>query len=436
MTLKHEFFNQAMRAQEYRRTAWVVSAFSRIYEGPDDWKQDPYPYRIVQTPTATYYVNPENTTQLIQIDDAPVGEAPFQFEEKVYIKAGEIPNLHEDITTTYGNLLYNWLCIVYAFGSKIDYIRGRVTPGQIEKMVLERYEDYPPEGVSKNPTAIYTDEWLRCANAHFHLENFSQLAVPAGSEKSMVTHPDMAKVRRQLYEENKDRLHDPAVIASIIAKLKALDKEWLKDDKDAMGFLIKNKSFETVRRKLYYTIGAEQGLEDGVAVKAIERPLVEGWDVSAFPELLNTARAGSFNRGAQTQLGGVEVKTLLRASSNIRVAGTDCGSRLGVEARLTNENSRYYVGHTVILEDGTEKLTKENIGSYLGKTVRVRSAMYCQFPKTGYCEVCIGDKLSLNPTGLFTAISQIGSTMLGIFMSAAHAKPLVVEHMDYMTSIR
>lgn len=431
---KRDFFLLAMHAQEYRRTAWVVSAFAQIYEGPEAWKADPYPYRIVQTPTGIFYVDADNTANLIALEDATPGAAPFAFKDKVDLKAGDLPNLHEDLQSNYGNLLFNWICVVYPFGTKIDYLRGRVSPRQLEKLVLSRYKENPENGV-RDEKAIYTDEWLRLANAAFHLENFSQLCVPAGSERAMVTHPGMKELRDRLYEENKERLHDPSVVADIVSKLGALDKEWLKDDEDAMGFLIKEKSFATVRRKLFTTMGSEAGLEDSVRVEPIKAPLSEGWDIDSFAALNNTLRAGSFNRGAQTMLGGEQVKWLLRASSNLRVAGKDCGSRIGNQVTVTADTLNKYIGFSAILSEGIEKLEKENIGNYIGKTIRIRSPMFCQYEKTDFCETCIGDRLSLNPTALFSAISNIGSTMLLLFMASAHSKPITVAKMEYLESI-
>lgn len=39
--------------------------------------------------------------------------------------------------------------------------------------------------------------------------------------------------------------------------------------------------------------------------------------------MIDSLRAGSFNRGAQTVLGGVAFKELLRASSNLRIGADD-----------------------------------------------------------------------------------------------------------------
>jgi hypothetical protein len=250
----------------------------------------------------------------------------------------------------------------------------------------------------------------------------------------MTVNPEIYKLRAKLLEENKDRLHDPAVIAKIDAELVKADKEWIKGD-PAENFLLGGKAFNVVRRKLYLQMGAEMGLEEGTDVVNIPTSLSEGWDITKFPAMNNSLRAGSFNRGAQTMLGGESVKWLLRASSNMTVAKDDCGSKLGVELVVKEEDKNNWVGFSVVGTQAPIKITEENFGQYLGKTVLKRSPMYCKLDKTDYCAVCVGDRLAANPTALSSAISEYGSAFLSLFMAAAHGKALLLAHMDFRKAI-
>jgi hypothetical protein len=151
----------------------------------------------------------------------------------------------------------------------------------------------------------------------------------------------------------------------------------------------------------------------------------------------NTLRAGSFNRGAQTVLGGVAVKGLLRASANLNVAGEDCGSRVGIVADITKDNLSRFVGLSVILKEGTEVMKQEeDVGRYLGKRIMVRSPMYCKLDKTDYCKICLGERLANNPEGLSIAVSEYGSIFLSIFMKGAHSKALQIAKMDWKAQIK
>jgi hypothetical protein len=438
---KRDVFLGAMKAEEFRRRAWVISAFSLVREGPDDWKKNAYPWRIVQTPTAHFVVNPENTTELIKIDDAKAGEAPFDLKERIKVSREEVPNCPDgdDTDTIYGNVLFNFTCVIWPFGRKIPFQLGRVSPRHMESLIIDRLTDNPKEGdpepkTTQEAAPIYVYEYIRFADAMFFMAGFTQLCVPAATEKSMQAAPGIEKLKEKLLEENKDRLHDPAVIAAIQQQLVAFDREYLKGDPSS-DFLITGKAFNIVRSKQFGMHGAEVGLAEGVEVDLIKNSLSQGWDISKFPAMNNSLRAGSYNRGAQTMLGGESVKWLLRASSNIAVTADDCGSKLGNEVLVDGENYKRQIGFTLVTPQGPVMVTKEDAASYVGKKIIRRSPMFCKLTKTDYCKACVGKRLADNPTGLSSAIAEYGSEFLTIYMQAAHGKALVTKKLDLKTAL-
>ncbi|SOE87956.1 hypothetical protein SAMN05446927_6545 [Caballeronia arationis] len=116
---KRQFFLKAMQANEFRRRAWVISAFSLIREGMEVWKSDAYPYRIVQTPSGHFFVDPEKGNALTLIEDADPKEPPLKIKDYIELKEGEVPNAYEEIKTTYGNVLFNFTAIIWPFGKKV-----------------------------------------------------------------------------------------------------------------------------------------------------------------------------------------------------------------------------------------------------------------------------------------------------------------------------
>ena len=430
------FFLAAMKAQEHRRRAWVFSAFTLIMEDQDEWKKRPYAYRIVQTPTGHFFVDPDNNMQLTQIDGSKAGEPPFNVHEEVHLGAGDMSNIKKPITTTYGNVFFNAVLTVWALNSKIDFLLGRISPRQMEDMILPRLKDTPATVEERNDKDIYVDEFLNFCDAAFYLAGFTQICVPAATEKSLVAAPGIVQLKERLLKENEERLHDPTVIAKIQAELVQYDRDYLKGD-PSENFLIGNKSFQVVRSKMFGMHGAEVGLSESVDVELIRNSLSQGWDVSKFPAMNNSLRAGTFNRSAQTMLGGESVKWLLRASSNMVISKDDCGTKLGLPVNVDNNNFKKLVGFSIVEGNGVKKInTDEEAGTYLGKKVIRRSPMFCNLDKTDYCKVCVGDRLSENPTGLSAAVSEFGSTLMLIYMAAAHGKALVLAHMDYKTAIQ
>jgi hypothetical protein len=429
---KRDYFLAALKAGCGRKRGWVISVFAVTDEGAERWKNDPYQFRIVRTPKAIFFVN--QNKELEPIDDVDPTKPLFVRNEAISLAINDMANVFDPIRTTYGNCLANDVLLCWPFGKKVPFITGRFSTGVIEDAILSKITDDVQPGVSgEDPNAIYINEYLKYVDGTVYLTNFTQLFTPAGTEKTMTFHPLRNELKKRLLEENKDRLHDPAVVALIEAELVKLDKEWLKGDRGE-DFYIKGKSFNIVRKKLGGMYGAEPGLEEKVEVDLISNSLSEGWDLKKFASMNNAQRAGSFNRGAQTELGGEAVKALLRASSNINIVKGDCGTKLGKPIDVDGSNYKQLVGRSVQLKEGPILVDAESAKAYVGRRVMVRSPQFCHSPLTDRCEVCMGKNLADNPDGASVAISNVGSTFLAIFMSAAHSKGTTVAKMDLMSA--
>jgi hypothetical protein len=439
---KNTFFLNALKAGLFKKKAWVISVLSLIQEDPKAWELKPYAYRIVQNQAGHFFCNPDNPKELIKIDDAVASTPIIHFRDTISLKAGDLPNIKQDMLSTTGNLFFNICSISSIFGDKIDYINQATSVSYVEKIIAARLENDPGHSSDKgrdnkfkNTNPIFVSEYLRFIESISYLTGFTQLCTWGATEKMLKGPPGIKEYKKQLLEENKDRLFDPEVIANIDKKLIAYDAAYLKGD-PCENFLLSKKSRNTVRKKMFLMMGAEPGLSKGVGVDLIQSSLEEGWELNKFASMNNTLRAGSYNRGQETQLGGVAVKDLLRASTNLVAEKEDCGSTMGKTMVISETNTAKIVGFTVVTAEGLDPVvTAEDAGKYLGKTIKVRSPLYCKLPGTEYCFACLGSKLSLNPYGLSLAVSQYGSAMLGIFMSAAHSKALETQKMDYKTLI-
>lgn len=435
---KREFYLKAINAEVYRKTAWNVSCFGIIRENLEAYKADPYPYRLVQTATGFFFIDPENNNELTLIADSVAGRALFLTSEPVMLDVGDLLNVFTPIYTTYGNILFNALTTIEGFGNKLPFVTGRANIKKVEAMVQARLEQRPEgdeavntytRGVHDATTPIYIDEYLRYCDGAFSLVAYTQLCVPALTKKSMTPPPGLKALRDKLIAENAGRLHDRIVIAKIATELQKLDAEYLKGDR-ASGFLISDKSRKIVRSRLYLMYGADEGIEDKVDMNLIQNSLAEGWDFTKFPDMNDTLRAGSYNRGKQTESGGEAFKDLLTASANMRISGKDCGSTLGIPYDITEANVNELVNFSVLVDGVVSSVTEENKGEYLGKHLMRRSAMMCKFEKTDFCETCLGTKLSLSPNGLSMTIADMGSTFLAIFLKKAHSSGIQVKKLE------
>lgn len=444
---KREFFIKAMNAGRFAQKRWLIAAFS-VMRPRVDAMADMRPWDILWVDRNTNSDKQSDNGQVVFIDDK--GEMiqlddyeqdlknpqpPFEFKDSITLTPNDLANVtKKELETTFGNAVANWLLCVHPFGSKIPYIEGRFGVKDVEKHIEKLMVDFPAEGEERQADKIYVDEYRVYRRSASLIDGLSQLCVPSATAKSMTRHPDTEKRRKELMAEYEGRLHDPAVIAKIEGELGKLDREWLEGDK-SMGFYIKGKSLDVVRKKAHLAFGYETAFSEGGEGTFIERALTEGWDIEKLPEMASSLREGSYDRGASTALGGEAVKFILRVMQNTLVEEEDCKSKLGMPTTITKETQGQYLGNWVIVGKDVVQLTEENIASYLNKEVVMRSPMFCRTGRASFCATCIGGRYGEHPTGLATAASNVGSIFMATFMASMHGKALKTTKYDYKTAL-
>ncbi len=436
---KDRYFVLACQHKAHYRRAWVISAFSITQEGPDDWKKDPYPCRIVRTPTGSFFVNPQNTTELLELEGANPTEPLFKAKAPFKLLPGDIPNYRgsEPIITSYGNYLFNWTVLVFAFGVKMGYINPTkpISIPDIESELVKISADDPKEGEPDSADKIHMKEYRQFVKAVYHWKGFSWLFVVGATKKILLPPPGVKEFRDSLLEKYKDSLGDTATLAKIDDAMLEFDAQYLKGD-PGNNFLIDKKTRVTSRKKLFLIHGAEVSLSANTTkAKVIVPSLSEGVDIKMFPEMMDGVRAGSFFRGAETMLGGVSAKELLRASANINILPGDCQSTIGLGTLVTPDYAKGLFNFSIVEDGKTIKIqNSEQAGSYLGKYVQVRSTAYCHYERTDYCSVCAGDRLALNSDGASIEIMGYGSAFLRMSLKKMHSNVLSLATMNYKQS--
>lgn len=429
---KIDYLFAALNAGAYRKKSWALSVFSVTQE-----PEEHYPYALIRSEKNTVFVDPENRENLITIEDTKPQEPLFRFMDRVDITPALVPNCKKAMNVPIGNVFFNFYVLIYALGDRLEFMSGKITPGAVMNKIRPLMADYPPEGQERDPKLIYPIDYRKFNKAIFGISGFTQLCVPSATKRMLTTHPDAKKLRAELLEKHKDRLWDPAVIAKIEAELIALDKEWMKSDPDGGdGFYVKeSKAYGVVRKRMHLMHGAEMGFQDGTRATLVVNSLEEGWDVDKMPDMINSLREGSYNRGRDTALGGEAVKFLGRVFQNTTITENDCGSKLGWDKLFTETNHKKFVGFYRVTPNGSEEITEDYARSQIGKKVVVRSPMLCKTPKTGFCQHCMGNPNAINPTALGLLAADLGSQMMYIFMGAMHGKVLSVAKYDFKHSI-
>lgn len=432
-----DYYLMALNGGAYKKKRWVLSIFSVLIDSkPQGW-----PFEIVRTDKNVFFRDPTDLNILISLDDADVNKPVLSFKDKIAVTPEQVLNLDKPITTTAGNLLFNYYALIYALGKKIPYMEGRISATQVEKIIEPRLTSNPVDnGANYDPNdlnPIYVSEYKKFNKAMFGLMGFTQLCVPSATPRTMSTDPRIPAIREKLLEKYAGRLNDPAIISLIDQELIKVDKEWMANDPDGgAGFYVnETKSYDVVRKKVFLMHGAESGFMEGTEVDFIKNSLNEGWDIEKLPSMVNSLREGSYNRGRDTALGGEAVKFLGRVFQNTVIAEKDCGSTLGWMKDFTEANYQKFVGFYRITPQGPVLMDEAYTKSQIGKQVHVRSPMLCRTPKTAFCECCMGAKNALNPTSLGLMAADVGSQIMGIFMGAMHGKSLKTERYDFKKAI-
>lgn len=428
---KRDYFLQSLKMGLYLHKRWILEAFSVFRPGPNHDYGKPV---IIAEDGRYAIVDKETDDGITYIEDAMPGEPLFRPLEKLVLHPGDLPNVRETIVTTYGNALVNQLVLVYAFGNKIDFLTGSIKIGAIEKEIQARWDDKAEdtEGLEPNKRPVRTAEYKRFNEAVGQLTGLAQLCVPSASPKTMTADPAMIKRRDELLKEHKHELHDQVVLSKILAELTKMDRAWMKDD-PGERFYVKDKAYDVVRLKVFIMQGISSGF--GEAGELIPTSLDEGWDISKLPAMVNQLRDGSYGRGAQTALGGVEVKFNNRIFQNSTVAEEDCGTKRGVTTLMTKDKVPHYVGNYQLIKGESVVLTEESLLKLVGESIQVRSPLYCKTGGANFCAKCMGDGIASTPQALSTYAAAIGSLLMDVFMKLMHGKSLTTEKLDVYNSL-
>lgn len=435
-----DYFIESLQNNLYKNKVWALEVFSTcefvVYDEVPE--KELYLYQIVtkkgDKDKAYVVLMSDDKLVLEPLQDYVPGEPVCAIRGLLELDVGDLANVVEKTVTTYGNAFINCYILIYPFGNKFDFITGYVDTKHIESRIAKTLTDTPPEGAERDPNLIYVDEFLKYGEAMSSLEGFSMLCVQAASPATMVPNPLVIKRRDELFEEYKDQLDDPAVVAKIQMELSALDKESLKDDV-SKDFYMKGKSWDVIRMKRYAMYGVEGGFGNEADAVLIKKSLDEGWDTKNIPNMVDSMRSGSFSRGKETALGGESVKTFYRIFQNVKVSEDDCGTKLGMWYNITEDNYMRHVGLNAIDANGYHLTTEEELKKLIGSKIQLRTPMLCKTNAPNFCKVCVGEVLAARPEAVHIVTSDVGSAFMGARMGAMHGKALRTVPYDLNSAI-
>lgn len=357
-----------------------------------------------------------------------VMEPKFQLNAKITLEKGELENVHEKTQTTIGRLLVNKFLFSDGLMHVVPYVNETITKGVIKKfetLIANALIDGKID--SKVITAYYNRiQWL----------GLSVHSIICGSlsEKMIYPLPEILKLKEELFKKYAEDLNGPnglIMAAKIESILMDEAKKILKDDP---GMDLYNYGAKTTFKGTYKDMMLVKGPVYNNVTKRfdiIKSCLAQGIDKNEIDSFGSQVISGAYPKAVDTRVAGYYTKKFFSCYQNVVLdePGTDCGSQKFRDVLLTADNySR--VKYRFINDNGKLVcLTPEIAPKYYGKTVHMRSPMYCAGEKI--CNKCAGDlmyRLQLRNVGL--TISDIGSNLLNVGMKGFHDSTVSLYKMD------
>ena len=343
-------------------------------------------------------------------------KSKFKTTEKVKLKAGECMN-KSDIETTVGRIIYNKAVIQPAFNDKFGFINSEISSkglDALEEMLSQALLD---DKITVEEMYVYLDktQWLGA--------NLTHVLAPSFTMNTLKPIKEITDERDKLIAKNKDRIEkgDVLVTVDIENQLTAKAKEKLKNDPgmDLFNSGARGK-FENNYKKTSIMMGTTYNPVEG-KFELVANNYMEGIDKEHMHLQGNAIIAGAFPKAIGTADSGYLFKQLVATFQTVVLdkRGSDCGSKGTLEIKITKANADRLVYRYIKEGNKLIVLTPEVMKSYMGKTVQMRSPMYCTSEKL--CNCCAGDifyKMNIENVGLITA--QISSDILNASMKKFH----------------
>lgn len=327
--------------------------------------------------------------------------------------------------TTVGLFLENVIVLGYPTEfNQFGFINTEWKFGKIVKMVTDAM-------VAKKVTV---KQYRKFVDNLFYLNHISEICVPSMSERSLMTHPDIPRVKAEFIKAHKDQMNDPFVIKELEDKLIALDKEWLgvgtKNADSSVTFFdgLGKKSYDLHRKKLFVIVGGTPSFDQSTGKYEFnQNSLMDGWTVEAIPSIANETRRGSYDRGVETAKGGAETKLVYRVFQDLKIAKDDCGTKRTIKADFGKIfRIKDFLGRVIRVGGVDIEITEENMSKFDGKIVDLYSPLTCS-ERYDLCYKCCGRRckeLGVKFIGLQTV--KITSKFMQTAMKSMHGNVLQV----------
>lgn len=361
-----------------------------------------------------------NTTDIRNGDKTKkFNKSKYNVCDTLTIKPGEYKLYHgtEPLKTTVGRLIYNKILIESLNLDNIfEYQNKVMTAGESKKVDAVMANALRDDKITTQQMVDYIDtrDWF---GLQFHA------VITTSFTPGVLSLPkEVVELKKKLLAENSEAIKngDTRVIEQIEGQLISKTKELLKDD---IGMDLYNSGARgSVNNHLKNCMLMRGSIQNPNTkeYEIITNSLMDGLDKKDIPVHANMIVSGAYPRACGTAVTGYMSKELSSAMQT-EVLGdkdSDCGTDKFITVTLHEGNYKDYIYRYVKTTKGLVMTTEENKNLFIGKTVKMRTPMYCVGvgKNKNLCNKCAGDffyilgkkNIGLTASKLATALNKLG----------------------------
>jgi hypothetical protein len=235
--------------------------------------------------------------------------------------------------------------------------------------------------------------------------------------------PEVRKRKAELLKQHMEALskNDIHITAAIEKELLDIARGVLKDKPSYQIYESGAKgSFGNNYKNMSVMRGSVRRNGDG-KFKVVTSSLAEGIRREDYATMSDLTVTASYGRSVQSRDGGYEAKKLSSAfqTATLGPADSDCKTTKTVAMEVTPGRVQKLMYRWIVVGGKTVIMDQETIKSYVGKTVQMRTPMYCLSDQ--FCSKCAGDlyyRLGISDVGLMT--TRVGTRLLNLSLKAFH----------------
>lgn len=321
--------------------------------------------------------------------------AKFGSDDIIMIGPEQSPFVKDGTLTTLGIFIANK--VIFEDMQIFGYI-NKTLNGATIKAIQSKIPQAIMEGdITQQQVFDYIDrtQWL-FGGTLAHLINTS-------ISSTLVNLPDDAKkLRTKLFKENKEALErgEPQISADVEKQITKTALDTMRKNNDpALALFDSGCGIDPHNN--YKTMFVMKGAivdntgESPTGYKTVTSNYDDGVSQEDMPKIADSLVTGAYSRGVSTQVAGYSGIKYNAVFQRVRFGprGSDCGTKRTESVLVTKDNMKELGQYHFIMVNGKPvMLTPDNVSAYLGKTVELRSPIYCEYDDPMYCNTCCGDR--------------------------------------------